>query len=76
MPGHYLEQIDLPSAYLVLCGWKSSPAEAPTFAGRRIVFASLSIGYRLGRFSRNCDYYRKFHSFGQLKTLGTGGEAP
>jgi hypothetical protein len=33
MPGRYLEQIDLPSAYLVLCGWKASPEEATTYAG-------------------------------------------
>jgi hypothetical protein len=32
MPGRPLKQIDLPSPYLVYALWKSSPAEATTFA--------------------------------------------
>jgi hypothetical protein len=55
MPGHYLEQIDLPFAY----GWMSFPAEGATFAGAAHRFRILSIGRTAVRFSRNYGYYLK-----------------
>jgi hypothetical protein len=42
MASRHLQQIDLPSSYLVCALWKSSPAEATTFADRCIVSHRLS----------------------------------
>jgi hypothetical protein len=53
MPGRYLEQIDLPSAYLVYAVERRLRGTSTTYAGRRIVsHPSIPIGRSRGIFSK------------------------
>jgi len=63
MPGQLLEQIDLPSAYLV-CVVGRRLRGATTYAGGALFRIPDPIGRSLGRFSENYGHYWKLDDLG------------